>query len=113
LKRGEIWTASGGPDYAGKPRPVLIVQHDSFAETASITICPLTTHAIDAPLARPAIESRPENGLHETSFAMVDKITTVPRNRLDQQIGMLSPREMAPINQAMMVFLGLAGSARG
>lgn len=28
MKRGEIWTVAGGGDYAGKPRPVVIVQHD-------------------------------------------------------------------------------------
>ena len=30
MKRGEIWTVSGSTDYAGKPRPVVIVQDDSF-----------------------------------------------------------------------------------
>jgi mRNA interferase MazF len=39
MKRGEIWAVAGGKDYAGKPRPVVIVQDDSFDGTASITIC--------------------------------------------------------------------------
>jgi mRNA interferase MazF len=65
LKRGEIWTASGGADYAGKPRPVVIVQDDNFDRTASITICPLTIHGIDAGLVRPSIEPAPGNGLRD------------------------------------------------
>jgi mRNA interferase MazF len=50
MRRGEIWTVSGGKDYAGKPRPVVIVQDDAFDETDSITICAFTTDPTEAPL---------------------------------------------------------------
>lgn len=112
MKRGEIWTASGGPDYAGKPRPVLIVQDNRFGETASITVCPLTTHALDASLVRPSIVASSDNGLKEDSFAMIDKITTVARSRLGRRVGRLKDTDMLRLNQAMMVFLGLAAPAR-
>ena len=112
LKRGEIWTASGGPDYAGKPRPVLIIQDDQFDSTGSITTCPLTTQVHDAPLFRIAIDPTDDNGLRQLSFAMADKIATMPRERLGKRLGALKPTAMAPINQAMLVFLGLAGSVR-
>ena len=56
MKRGEIWTVAGGPDYAGKPRPAMILQDDAFDATASITICPFTTHVVDAPLLRLPID---------------------------------------------------------
>ena len=56
MTRGEVWTVSGGPDYAGKPRPAVIVQDDAFEGTASVTICPLTTFLLDAPLIRLAVE---------------------------------------------------------
>lgn len=113
MKRGEIWTASGGPDYAGKPRPVLIIQNDQFDSTGSITICLLTTYAVDAPYFRIAIEPTPDNGLRQPCFAMTDKITTIPRERLGKRLGALKPTSLAPIHQAILVFLGLAGSARG
>lgn len=109
MRRAEIWTASGGPDYAGKPRPVLIVQDDSFAETASITVCLLTRTRIDSEIGRQAVEPNPENGLRERTYVMVDKVTTVPRSRLGKRIGTLPNSAMASINRAMMVFLGLAG----
>jgi mRNA interferase MazF len=112
LKRGEIWTASGGPDYAGKPRPVVIIQDDIFDETASVTICPLTTHGIDAGLVRPNIEPSADNGLRETSWAMADKLTTVSRTRLGKRVGTLTAAEMAPISRALMLFLGLVAQAR-
>ena len=109
MRRGEIWTASGGSDYAGKPRPVLIVQADSFAETASITVCLLTTIRIESEVGRQVIQPSPENGLRETAYVMIDKITTVPRTRLGARIGALTPSQMTPINLAMLVLLGLAG----
>ncbi|HEX8241452.1 MAG TPA: type II toxin-antitoxin system PemK/MazF family toxin [Allosphingosinicella sp.] len=112
MKRGEIWTASGGPDYAGKPRPVVVIQDDNFADTPSVTICPLTTHRIDAALVRPNVEPGPENGLRETSWAMTDKVTTMARSRLGKRIGALSAVEMVPIARALIVFLGLAGQSR-
>lgn len=113
MKRGEVWSAAGGPDYAGKPRPVLIVQDDAFGETDSITVCPLTTHRMDVELVRPTIEPSEKNGLRETSFAMTDKIATMPRTRLGRRIGVLTPAATQEVNRAMLVFLGLTGPARG
>ena len=43
MRRGEIWTVAGGKDYAGKPRPVVIVQDNSFDATDSMAICAFTT----------------------------------------------------------------------
>jgi mRNA-degrading endonuclease toxin of MazEF toxin-antitoxin module len=47
MRRGEIWTASGDTNNVGKPRPVVIVQDDSFDATASITVCAFTTDDTD------------------------------------------------------------------
>ena len=52
MRRGEIWTVAGGKDYAGKPRPVVLLQDDSFDATDSITICAFTTDPTEAPLFR-------------------------------------------------------------
>jgi mRNA interferase MazF len=43
MKRGDICAVAGGKEYTGKPRPVVIVQDDSFDATDSITICAFTT----------------------------------------------------------------------
>ena len=63
MRRGEIWTVAGGKDYAGKPRPVVIVQDDSFDATDSIMICAFTTDATDAPLFRLPVQPNERNGL--------------------------------------------------
>ena len=109
MKRGEVWTAAGGADYAAKPRPVVIVQDDRFDATTSISICAFTSDPTDAPLLRLAVEPSATNGLRTTSRLMVDKITTVPKSKLRSRIGKLTETDLVRLNRAMMVFLGLAG----
>ncbi len=112
MKRGQIWTVAGGSDYAGKPRPVVILQDDSFDGTSSLTICAFTTDPTDAPLFRLAITPSATNGLRAPSRLMVDKITTVPKSKLGTQIGRLDDADMVRLGQAMLLFLGLAESPR-
>lgn len=112
MKRGEIRTVSGGNDYTGKPRPIVIVQDDSFDATDSITVCAFTTDPSDAPLFRLLIEPSERNGLRSRSRLMVDKITTVRKSKVGAQIGRLDDEDMLRLNQALIVFLGLAVSSR-
>jgi mRNA interferase MazF len=108
VKRGEIWTMAGGPGYASKPRPALIIQDDGFSETLSIAVCPLTSETVEAPILRLLVEATPENGLRNTSRLMVDKVTTVPKSRLGQRIGCLADDDLLRLNRSLLVFLGLA-----
>ena len=112
MRRGDIWTVAGGKDYAGKPRPVVVVQDDSFDTTDSITICAFTTDETDAPLFRLPIEPNERNGLHARSRLMVDKITTIPKSKIGAHVGRLDDEDILRLNQAVLVFLGLAVSAR-
>ena len=111
MKRAEIWTVAGGPDYAGKPRPAVILQDDAFEGTASITVCPFTTHLVDAPLIRLEVDPSKQNGLTVVSHVMVDKITTVAKSKLQKRIGKLGKDDMIRLSRAALVFLGLAGRA--
>ena len=92
MKRGELWTMAGGPGYASKPRPVVIVQDDAFAARDSVTVLLITTDPADLPVFRIAVDPTAENGLKAISRLMVDKVTTVPRR----------------LNRSLLVFLGLA-----
>ncbi len=109
MRRGEVWTAAGGGDYAGRPRPVVIVQDDRFDRTGSVTVCALTTDPTDAPLFRLVVEPSEANGLRATSRLMVDKITTIPRAKLGGRVGRLGDEDMVRLNRAVVIFLGLAG----
>jgi len=111
-RRGDIWTVSGSKEHAGKPRPVVIVQDDSFDATDSLTICAFTTDATDAPLFRLPVAPNPRNGLRAACRLMVDKITTVPKIRLGARVGRLDDEDILRLNQAALVFLGLAASPR-
>ena len=108
MMRGEIWTMAGGPGYASKPCPALILQDDGFTETLSIAVSPLTSQPIEAPMLRIQVEPSPENGLRETSRLMVDKVTTVPTSRLGQRSGRLADDDLLRLNCSLLVFPGLA-----
>jgi len=110
MRRGDIWTVAGGKDYAGKARPVVILQDDSFDGTESITICAFTTDDTDAPLFRLPVEPNERNGLRIPCHLMVDKVTTVPKSKVGAQIGRLDDEDILRLNRAVLVFLGLATS---
>ena len=110
MRRGEIWTAAAGIGYAGKPRPVVIVQDDRFDATASVTVCAFTTDPTEAPLFRLPVVPDETNGIREPSNVMVDKVTTVPRTKLGERIGRLGDDDMVRLGRALLVFLGVAGN---
>jgi mRNA interferase MazF len=112
MKRGDICTVAGGKDYAGKPRPVVIIQDDSFDATDSITICAFTTDETDAPLFRLPVEPNERNGLRAVCRLMVDKIATIPKTKVGARIGRLDDEDILRLNRAVLVFLGLAVSPR-
>lgn len=112
MRRGEIWTVAGGKDYSGKPCPAVIVQDDGFDATDSITVCAFTTDETDAPLVRPPVQPDERNGLRATCRLMVDKISTVPKKKVGARVGRLDDEDVLRLNQAVLVFLGLAVSPR-
>ncbi|MDX2145013.1 MAG: type II toxin-antitoxin system PemK/MazF family toxin [Rhodospirillaceae bacterium] len=107
MKRGEIWTVAGGKDYAGKPRPVVIVQDDRFDATNSIFVCSFTRNTTVAELFRIPVRASSDNGLKEDSRLMVDKMTSVPKSKLGRQIGVLEGDSMTKLELAILTFLGI------
>lgn len=98
----------GSGAYTGKPRPAVIVQEDRFDATASVTVCAVTTDPTEAPLFRLRVEPDALNGLDRPSSLMVDKLTTVPRTSVGEQIGRLGDEDLVRLDRAIVVFLGLA-----
>lgn len=111
MRRGDICTIAGGKDYAGKPRPAVVVQDEVFNTTDSLTVCGFTTDDTAAPLIRLSVVPDAANGLRAQSWVMVDKISTVPISKVGARLGRLSDEDIVRLNRAMMVFLGLAGSS--
>lgn len=108
MNRGELWTVAGGV-YASEPRPALIVQDDRFRATDSVTVLPLTTVAVDAPLLRIPLRAGDTTGIRQDSFIMVDKLTTVRRSNVQERVGRIPAALLVDVERSLMVFLGLAG----
>lgn len=108
MNRGELWTVAGGV-YASKPRPALVVQDDRFDVTDSVTVLPLTTTHIDAPLLRVSVPASELSGLRQEGHVMIDKLTTVRRSNVQSRVGRLTSAQLVEVERALLVFLGLAG----
>ena len=107
LRRGDLVTIALQGDL-GKPRPAVVIQSDLFDVHPSVTVLPLTSLLHDAPLVRIAVQPSTANGLREESQVMVDKPSTVMRERLGPVFGRVDDETMLAVNRALAVFLGLA-----
>lgn len=105
--RGELWLVAGGI-HASKPRPALIFQDDAFESTNSVTMLPLTSSLVEAPLLRVRVTPSNLSGLVRDSDIMIDKITTVRRTNVTTRVGRLSADQLAEVERSVMAFLGLA-----
>lgn len=106
MKRGDLITIALQGDY-GKPRPALIVQSDLFDEHPSVTILPVTSELRNAPLFRIQVEPDANNGLQRTSEIMVDKVQSVPRERIGDVFGQVNEEQMIAVSRSLAVFLGV------
>jgi mRNA interferase MazF len=108
LKRGDIVTIAARGAYTGKPRPAVVVQSNLFNAThASITVCPITSDCVDAPLFRVTLLPGARTGLRAVSQVMVDKATSLPRDCLGKELGSCDADQMAAIEEALRVWLDL------
>lgn len=105
MRRGDLVAVSLPGDF-GKPRPGLVVQADEFAHIASVTVLPLSSLLIDAPLVRLTVQPTSLNGLREPSQVMIDKAMTVRREKVSQPFGRLEDEAMLAVNRSLALFLG-------
>lgn len=107
MTRGDLVTIAMQGDY-GKPRPALVIQANQFSEHTSVTILPITSTLVAAPLLRVAVHPNAENGLRKPSQVMIDKALTVKRDKIGQSFGHISADTMVEIERCLAVFLGIA-----
>jgi mRNA interferase MazF len=106
MRRGDLVTIALQGDY-GKPRPALVIQSDLFNAHPSVTILPVTGELRETPLFRIRLEPTPVNGLQKVSQAMVDKVQSVPRERVGPVFGHVGEEDMLAISRSLAVFLGV------
>ena len=112
MKRGEIWVGNLNPNRGvevGKIRPLLIVKEDHLTEAglSTVVVLPLTTQV------RPSLQHlrvliRTRDRLQQDCQVMVDQPRKLDRTRLGEgPLTVLTPAELAQVNQALQVLLGL------
>lgn len=108
MKRGDIVVVAARGASTGKPRPALIVQSDLFNDThASVTICPITSDVIDAPLFRVPLPPGKRTGLDLPSQVMTDKVVSVPRASVSRAVGRCDVEELRAVGDALGRWLDL------
>lgn len=107
MKRGDLVTIAMQGDF-GKPRPALVIQADQYGELGTVTVLPVTSTLIAAPLIRITIQPGAEKGLQKPSQVMVDKVMTVKRDKAGPTFGRVDADAMVEIERCLAVFLGIA-----
>jgi mRNA interferase MazF len=107
MRRGDLVTIAVQGDF-GKPRPALVIQADQFVDTATVTVLPVTSTLVPAPLLRITLEPSPDNGLRKASQVMIDKAVTVRRDKVGVPFGRVEATELVEVDRCLAVFLGIA-----
>ena len=96
------------PGKLGKSRSALVIQSNQFVEHSTVTVLPLTSTLVEAPLLRTTVQPSPENGLGKTSQVMIDKAMTVKRETVGPAFGRIQPESLLEVERCLAVFLGIA-----
>lgn len=108
MTRGAIVVVAAKGAYTGKPRPAVVVQADLFNPThSSLTVCPITSDCVDAPLFRVTLPPGERTGLAIVSQVMIDKVVSVPRSAIAREVGRCDALHLELIDEALRHWLNL------
>lgn len=106
MKRGEVWWVDFGPATGGeirKLRPTVIVSNDmSNVHLNRLQVVPLTSNTgrLYPSEATVTVAAKP-------SKAMADQLTTVAKERLTSQLGVLTRSDLKAVEHAVKIQLSL------
>lgn len=107
MRRGDFVTIAMQGDF-GKPRPALVIQSEQFDEHPTVTVLPVTSTLMAAPLLRITVKPDTGNGLQKPSQVMLDKAMTVKRDKVGPAFGRIDVDSMLEVERCLAVFLGIA-----
>jgi mRNA interferase MazF len=85
-----------------------VVQSDeSIAHSATISLCPLTSHLTGNPLIRVRIDPDAANSLTCSSEIEVDLVMPMRKSRIERSLGSVAPDAMALVDIALKRWLAL------
>jgi len=109
-KRGEVYFANLDPVFGseqGGQRPVLIIQNDLGNQYSPIVIVASVTSA--PPKARYKVDVilEPGVGSAQMSRIQLNQIRSLDKRRLGRYVGQLSEGQLAQVDEAIKISLGL------
>ncbi|WP_375404214.1 type II toxin-antitoxin system PemK/MazF family toxin [uncultured Sphingomonas sp.] len=108
MKRGDIVIGAQRGDFTSKPRPYVVVQRETtLSDSATVTVCPVTTILFGSGDLRIPLDSDATTGLDEPSEVEVDRITTLRRSRIRRRVGSAPAEGMAAIDRGLKLWLDL------
>ncbi len=114
MRRGDVYWADimprSGSEQGGR-RPVIIVSHDAFNEVPgwrSVIVVPVSTSAAQAKRGPTAVYlPKGAGGLKKESVALCHQITTLDREKIAEQIGILALDTLKAIEEGIKAAIGL------
>jgi mRNA interferase MazF len=104
MTRGDVVVVALSGDY-GKPRPTLVVQSDRFVDHPSVTVLPITSHRVEAPLLR--VDIGPECRIERPSQIQIDKAANASSRADRPGDWTVDEATLVAVKRVMTVFLGL------
>ncbi len=93
-----------------KTRPVVIVSNDSNNRfSGTVSVLPITSTNLRKIYPFEVLLKKGTGNLPKNSKVKADQIRTLDKRRIVKYIGILSDKEMNPINEALMIHLSLEG----
>ena len=112
IKRGDLFYVNLNPSKGSeqaRTRPVLVIQNDVGNEYApTVIVAPLTTKIFSKHYPTNVNVLKETAGLKEDSTALLSRIRTIDKSRLERRLGRLPADLMRQIDDAIRVSLGLA-----
>jgi mRNA interferase MazF len=111
IKRGEIYLAALDPVVGkeiSKTRPVVIISNDKNNQfSGTVTILPITSQNLEKIYPFEVFLAKGSGNLPKDSKVKADQIRTIDKTRVLTQIGKLKANEVAEIETAIRIHLGL------
>lgn len=112
VKRGDIYYADLRPvvgSEQGGIRPVLIVQNDVGNKySPTVIAAAITSQTGKTPLPTHIRVDAKDSGLLKDSVVLLEQVRTLDKRRLRARMGALDEEDMARIDRAIFVSLGLS-----